>query len=1140
MKLLRNKEIILDPSEWLMISLSWLVYLGGLIFFSKADSSWVLLALGALPVLVTSWTLGMSFGVISAFLSVTLHLLMHFIRYGYPTVFNVLLFHHLVGFSILVVAGMLTGHLRDLQVKTRSELTTLTENNQQLVQLSQLLESVNLATTDIIAAQDWELKLPNLIHEIGKASEVAHIYLLQLTGNGTVNYSGKIHHYRTQPQTGDPGVEKQEQIFLSQEIITWVKTANNTTPFSGILSKLLPDTQAQLSSIKDGFYTIFPIFANTALWGFIGFERNHSAMNWDQLELNTYQSIALTLGSTFYKKLIEEHLNLRAKELDSLQKTSTNLSSNTGLDTGLQTVLSQILELAPAYDTNIYFYKNQTLEFFISLGQNRQQSLPFSHPGELEITRVVAETKRDLFISNITEFSEITSGPAAQQEALISLALKAASEVIGVLNIWFSTVRDFSEEEKTILRLLADQATSAVMNNQFLQAEREQRILADSLRKANLQLSDNLELKQVLESILEQTLMLVYARDSHILLYDGNALEFGAVMYAEDVQRDPVHLPELNSIFYKTARTGKRILVPDIQSEKTLQSTWKTGSLISLPLIFHRKIIGVMNVSFFEPGELDDQLLQVLDLLSNQAAIAINNARTYEAEREQRRLAQALQHTGRVIQSSLDLEVVMDQILSQIATVIPYHAANLMLVEKGYTRVVRQQGFKEIEDDISGELYYTPFKITRFSTLQKMMESKKPLIIPDTQSDTDWVKTQSTTQVLSWAGAPILDGEQVIGFLSLNNHNRDFYCPEHAETLSAFAGQASIAIKHARLFQQIQQHARELGALHEATATLVSTLKLDDLLSRILEGAVNAISSTELGVLFLIDHEKQTLVKKKEFGSGPSIDEEYSLELTGFLPVATFLKNQPSLKNDNASSLGTDREDSRSKQALLQSAIAAPLPTQEGVLGVIFLATTEPNKFSENDLTILTNIAATTASAIRNAYLHKEIQALAITDPLTNIFNRRGLEQWGQYEIDRAKRFNSPLSAIYFDLDQFKEVNDTHGHEVGDLVLQGVVQCCQEVIRKIDIFSRVGGEEFVIILPETSLPIAIQVAERIRENVSKAPIQANSHQIEMTLSLGVCELTEEISNLTALTNTADRYMFQAKQTGRNTTISPLS
>ena len=81
------------------------------------------------------------------------------------------------------------------------------------------------------------------------------------------------------------------------------------------------------------------------------------------------------------------------------------------------------------------------------------------------------------------------------------------------------------------------------------------------------------------------------------------------------------------------------MLVTDIKSEKTLQTTWKTGSLISLPLIFHRKVIGVMNVSFFEPGELDDQLSQVLDLLSNQAAIAINNARTFEAEREQRRLA---------------------------------------------------------------------------------------------------------------------------------------------------------------------------------------------------------------------------------------------------------------------------------------------------------------------------------------------------------------------------------------------------------------------------------------------------------------------------------------------------------------------
>jgi diguanylate cyclase (GGDEF)-like protein len=463
-------------------------------------------------------------------------------------------------------------------------------------------------------------------------------------------------------------------------------------------------------------------------------------------------------------------------------------------------------------------------------------------------------------------------------------------------------------------------------------------------------------------------LSLVSARDTNIFLYDGENLNFGAVMYGEDVQQDPVPDPERDSIFYQAVEKGKRILIPDIQSGENIQDTWKTGALICLPLIFHRKIIGVMNVSFFEPGELDEDLLQVLDLLSNQAAIAINNARTFEAEREQRKLAQALQYTGRAIQSSLDLEVVLDQILTQIGLVIKYHSANLMLVENGYARVVRQHGYQEVTGEEPDELFHAPFKITRFSTLQKMTESKSPLIIPDTENDPQWVKTRSTETIRSWAGAPILDEDQVIGFLSLNNQESQYYHPDHTETLAAFASQASIALKHARL--------------------------------------------------------------------------------------------------------------------------------------------------------------------------HKEIQDMAIRDPLTNVFNRRGLDQWGLYEIERAKRFNSPLSAIYFDLDQFKEVNDTYGHDVGDSVLQQVVTCCLEVIRKIDIFSRLGGEEFFILLPETSLQVAIQVAERLRKAISRFDIKTNSNLIKVTISLGVAELNDELTDLPALISAADKYMFQAKQSGRNTTAFP--
>jgi len=959
-----------DPVDWVLIFISWMIYLGGIFYFSRYESSWLFIALGALPVLISAWFLGMAVGAFSSLFSISTHLAIILIKGNYPISLDMLFFNHLVGFSLLAIAGMFIGHLRDLQTRSRKEIKSLAENNLKLSQLSLALEATNKLTIDLMSSQEWLGRIPDLLKNIGLAAGVDHLVLMQLTGNGTENYLIKTHHFWATDKSLSEGDLKQS---IDMDLLHWVNDAKPGIPVSGRLKDLSDDLRDCFSFGNNGEFAVLPVFANTALWGYLGFENNQNNIKWDTPEINTYRNIAQTLGSIIYKKLIEDHLDLRAKELDSLQKASTNISSGVQLETNLHTILSQILDLTPASDTSVFLLRNQDLEFYISLGQNQQQSLPFFHPGENEISQLVCSTNQDQFVSNLQLFADIPPGLVSQNEAVISFALKAASEVIGVLNIWYNKPREFIDEERTILRLLADQASSAIINVQFLQAEREQRILADSLRKANIQLSDNLDLKQVLESILEQVLTLVSARDSHIFLYDGNDLEFGAVKYADDVQHDPVTPPKKESVFYQTAIQGERILVPDIQSEKSLQGIWKTGSIISLPLIFHRTVIGIMNVSFFEPGDFDDQLLQVLDLLSNQAAIAINNARTYEAEREQRRLAQALQHTGRAIQSSLDLEVVLDQILTQIATVIPYHSANLIMIENGNAIVVRHQGYnrnQESPEDRDTQKPVAPFDVTRFNTLEKMTETKQPIIIPDTEKDENWIKTETTENVLSWAGAPILDGEKVIGFLSLNNHSRDFYKPEQAETLSAFASQAAIALVHARL--------------------------------------------------------------------------------------------------------------------------------------------------------------------------HKEIQEMAITDPLTGIFNRRGLDRWGQYEIDRAKRFSSPLSAIFFDLDHFKEINDRFGHDAGDTVLQQVTTCCQSVVRKIDIFSRVGGEEFLIILPETSLPIAVQVAERLRETVSGCEILIDADRIKLTISLGIVELSDEITDLSDLINAADKYMYKSKQTGRNRSSFPTS
>jgi diguanylate cyclase (GGDEF)-like protein len=154
-------------------------------------------------------------------------------------------------------------------------------------------------------------------------------------------------------------------------------------------------------------------------------------------------------------------------------------------------------------------------------------------------------------------------------------------------------------------------------------------------------------------------------------------------------------------------------------------------------------------------------------------------------------------------------------------------------------------------------------------------------------------------------------------------------------------------------------------------------------------------------------------------------------------------------------------------------------------------------------------------------------------DLLTGIYNRRGLFELGLRELDRAQRFDRPLCAIMVDIDHFKRVNDTYGHPIGDLVLKELADRLKTHLRSIDILSRYGGEEFVILLPETDLDQAKEVAERLREIAEKTLFTPDGLSLPITISQGISILNGKTSDITTLIKHADDAMYISKRSGRN-------
>lgn len=167
-----------------------------------------------------------------------------------------------------------------------------------------------------------------------------------------------------------------------------------------------------------------------------------------------------------------------------------------------------------------------------------------------------------------------------------------------------------------------------------------------------------------------------------------------------------------------------------------------------------------------------------------------------------------------------------------------------------------------------------------------------------------------------------------------------------------------------------------------------------------------------------------------------------------------------------------------------------------------------------------------------------ELERIAITDPLTGLYNRRHFFNLGEVEFGKSQRYKRPLSVILLDADNFKQINDSYSHAAGDQALMHLAAQLNLHIRSVDIVARYGGEEFIILLPETPAQEAYQVAERIRETVQNSVLTYENHQFRYTLSLGIADnrSCERCAKFEMILNMADRALYQAKANGRNCSI----
>ncbi|MDF1555417.1 MAG: sensor domain-containing diguanylate cyclase [Deferrisomatales bacterium] len=332
----------------------------------------------------------------------------------------------------------------------------------------------------------------------------------------------------------------------------------------------------------------------------------------------------------------------------------------------------------------------------------------------------------------------------------------------------------------------------------------------------------------------------------------------------------------------------------------------------------------------------------------------------------------------------------------------------------------------------------------------------------------------------------------------------------------------------------LERRNEELETLVEIGKALTSTLDLREVLSTIME-KVGLLLKPKTWSLLMLDEDTDELTF--EIAVSPAADQLKGIRLRKGEGIAGWvaLHGEPLLIPDVAADPRFSPQVDEAVAFTTSSIVCVPLKSKNRVLGVVELVNSMGEKlFSEADLKILSTIADYAAIAIENARYFETAHELVISDDLTGLFNARHLLEFLDYELDRAKRYGTCLSMVFLDLDRFKQVNDTHGHLVGSRLLVEVGQIIKKHIRKADIAARYGGDEFVIVLPNTGKEGATTMAQNLRDLMREHYFLASEgYRIRLTASFGVACYPDDAQSKLTLIRQADQAMYRVKEGNRD-------
>ena len=441
--------------------------------------------------------------------------------------------------------------------------------------------------------------------------------------------------------------------------------------------------------------------------------------------------------------------------------------------------------------------------------------------------------------------------------------------------------------------------------------------------------------------------------------------------------------------------------------------------------------------------------------LSRQIAMAIENR--YQVQQTLRRSEElrALNEIGRALSSTLDPDALLEKIFTEVQRLFNITDFHVALYDPARTELRFEL---EVTDGVRLPKRSRPIGS---HVSEYILRTSQPLLIREDFEETiRKLGVQSKVQPGSFCGVPLVVYDRTIGVMAVRSPEERTFDEGHLEILRVLASEASIAIENARLFREEQTKSRHLTLLNNISRNAIATLHPEEMLVDIAELLDKGLTFDHIGIAILDYAQKEVVVQAEAGRRRGALNRRLALEESFVGRVA---------RTGRMSVVQDFLEESDAHPVLEGSAsgVALPILYADQLLGVLYVETATCASFSEEDLLLLHTLADLIAGALHNALAFQKAQEQAITDGLTGVKTHRFFMDALAAEWKRSTRTGRPFTVALIDVDRFKSVNDFQGHLEGDLVLKRLGQTFERTCRSTDVVARYGGDEFVILMPET-------------------------------------------------------------------------